>query len=205
MSEKSPEVEDDTGTYESDLPGFLGVIDVFISRVEAVLLALGVILMALNTCVNVIARFVFQEGLFFSGEINRILIILVTFAGIGYAARHGRHIRMSAFYDALPDKGRKGLMIVIALVTSVIMFALCYYSYGYIESLANRGRVLPALRFEVWWIYIWAPLGFAITGMQYLLTAMKNLTSEGVYLSTAVTDGYDDHDPDDNADRHDKG
>ncbi|MDX1817041.1 MAG: TRAP transporter small permease [Marinobacter sp.] len=192
MSEKSPEVEDDTGSYESGLPGFLGTIDVVISKIEAIMLALGVILMALNTCVNVIARFVFQEGLFFSGEINRILIILVTFAGIGYAARHGRHIRMSAVYDALPVKGRKVLMIIIALFTSLVMFFLCYYSYGYIETLHSRGRILPALGFPIWWIYIWAPVGFAITGIQYFLTAIKNFTSEDVYLSTGVVDGYAD-------------
>ncbi|TGN39233.1 TRAP transporter small permease [Marinobacter confluentis] len=192
MSENSPDLDDDTGTFESGLPGFLGTIDVFISKVEAVMLAMGVILMAVNTCVNVIARFVFGEGLFFSGEINRILIILITFAGIGYAARHGRHIRMSAIYDAFPPKARKALMIFIALFTSVVMFFLCYHSYGYIETLYDRGRILPALGFEIWWIYIWAPVGFAITGIQYFLTAIKNFTSKDVYLSTGVVDGYAD-------------
>lgn len=192
MSENSPDLEDDTGTYESGLPGFLGTIDEFIAKAEAIMLALGVILMAINTCTNVIARFVFGEGLFFSGEINRILIILITFAGIGYAARHGRHIRMSAIYDAIPPKGRKALMIFIALVTSLVMFFLCYHSYFYIETLYSRGRILPALGFEIWWIYIWAPVGFAITGIQYFLTAIKNFTSKDIYLSTGVIDGYTD-------------
>ncbi|MBQ0833520.1 TRAP transporter small permease [Marinobacter sp.] len=192
MSENSPELDDDTGTFESGLPGFLGTIDGWIAKAEAVILAMGVILMALNTCINVVARFVFGEGLFFSGEINRILIILVTFAGIGYAARYGRHIRMSAIYDSLPPKGRKVLMIIIALFTSAVMFFLCYHSIGYIETLYSRGRILPALGFEIWWIYIWAPVGFAVTGIQYLLTAVKNFTSEGVYLSTGVIDGYAD-------------
>ncbi|BEH12932.1 MULTISPECIES: TRAP transporter small permease [Marinobacter] len=193
MSEHPQEVvEDDTGTYESGLPGFLGTIDEWIAKVEAVMLAAGVILMAINTCANVIGRFVFGEGLFFSGEINRILIILITFAGIGYAARHGRHIRMSAVYDALPAKGRKVLMIFIALFTSVVMFFLCYHAYGYIETLYSRGRILPALGIPIWIIYIWAPIGFAITGIQYFLTAIKNLTSKDVYLSTGVVDGYAD-------------
>lgn len=192
MSENSPDLEDDTGTFESGLPGFLGTIDVFISKVEAVMLAMGVILMAVNTCANVIARYVLGEGMFFSGEVNRILIILITFAGIGYAARHGRHIRMSAIYDAIPPKGRKVLMIFIALVTSVLMFFLCYHSYFYIETLASRGQILPALGIEIWWIYIWAPVGFAITGIQYFLTAIKNFTSKDVYLSTGVVDGYTD-------------
>jgi len=192
MSENTPEIDDDTGTFESGLPGILGTIDGWIANTEAVILAAGIILMAINTVVNVIARFVFGEGFFFSGEINRILIILVTFAGIGYAARYGRHIRMSAVYDALPSKGRKVLMIFIALFTSAVMFFLCYHSYGYIETLYSRGRILPALGFEIWWIYIWVPVGFAVTGIQYFLTAIKNFTSEDVYLSTGVIDGYAD-------------
>lgn len=192
MSENSPEIEDDTGTYESGLPGFLGTLDEWIAKIEAVMLAGGVILMALNTCINVIGRFVFGEGLFFSGEVNRILIILITFAGIGYAARHGRHIRMSAIYDALPTTGRRVLMIIIALFTSAMMFFLCYFSYEYVQTLFERGRNLPALGFEIWWIYIWAPIGFAVTGIQYFLTAIKNLTSKDVYLSTGVVDGYAD-------------
>lgn len=191
MSEQPNEM-DDTGTFESGLPGFLGVIDVAISKFEAVILALGVILMAVNTCTNVIFRFVLGEGLFFSGEINRILIIMITFAGIGYAARHGRHIRMSAIYDVLPTTPRRILMIVIALFTSAIMFFLCYYSVEYIASLYDRGRILPALGFPIWIIYVWVPIGFAVTGTQYLLTAIKNVTSVDVYLSTGVVDGYAD-------------
>lgn len=191
MTEK-PATEDDTGDFESGLPGILGTVDVILSKIEAVLLAAGVILMAVNTCANVIMRYILGEGLFFSGEINRILIILITFAGIGYAARHGRHIRMSAIYDAIPPKGRKVLMIVIAFFTSAVMFFLCYYAYAYIDTLYSRGRILPALGIPIWTIYVWAPIGFAITGIQYLLTAIKNITSEDVWLSTGVVDGYAD-------------
>ena len=178
--------------YRSGLPGPLGVIDTLISKLEAAILALGVLLMAFNTIANVIARFVFGNSIFFSGEINRILIIMITFAGIGYAARHGRHIRMSAIYDALPVGGRRALMIFIALFTSLVMFFLLYYSIVYILDLQSKGRILPALGLPIWIIYVWAPLGFLITGIQYLLTAVKNLTSRDVYLSTAVLDGYKD-------------
>ncbi|MBB3141358.1 TRAP transporter small permease [Halomonas organivorans] len=184
--------EDSEKHYRSGLPGFLGVIDTFISKIEAVVLALGVLLMAINTIANVIGRFLLGESIFFTGEINRILIIMITFAGIGYAARHGRHIRMSAIYDALPVGGRRALMIVISLFTSLVMFFLLYYSVLYILDLYDKGRILPALGFPIFIIYVWAPLGFLITGIQYLLTAIKNMTSRDVYLSTSVLDGYKD-------------
>ncbi|MFW6344817.1 MAG: TRAP transporter small permease [Halomonas sp.] len=186
--------EDDIAeqNYRSTLPGPLGPIDTWISRIEAVILAMGVILMAVNTIANVLSRFLLGESLHFSEEINRILIVMITFAGIGYAARHGRHIRMSAIYDAVPTGGRRWMMIIICLFTATVMFVLCYYSIGYISTIYGRGRVLPSLSIPVWIVYIWVPIGFAITGIQYLLTAIKNLTSRDVYLSTHVVDGYKD-------------
>jgi TRAP-type C4-dicarboxylate transport system permease small subunit len=178
--------------YRSGLPGILGKIDTGISKAESVILALGVLLMAVNTVSNVVGRFVFGSSLFFSEEVNRILIVMITFAGIGYAARHGRHIRMSAIYDALPVGGRRVLMICIALFTSLVMFFLCYYSVTYIIDLYGKGRVLPSMGLPVYLIYLWVPVGFAVTGIQYLLTAIKNVTSHDVYLSTVVVDGYKD-------------
>ncbi|MCS2607932.1 TRAP transporter small permease [Halomonas dongshanensis] len=178
--------------YRSSLPGALGAIDDGIGKLEAAILGFGVMAMALNTVANVIGRFVFGESLFFTEEVNRILIVLVTFAGIGYAARHGRHIRMSAFFDALPKSARRWLMIVMCLFTALMMFALCYFSTGYLLSVMSRGRSLPALSIPAWWMYVWVPIGFAVTGLQYLMTAITNLLSDDVYLSTHVVDGYDD-------------
>jgi len=192
----TPGLEDDDiddSNYVSGLPGFLGVIDVAIARIEAVLLAAGVLMMAINTMANVVGRFVFGTSLFFSEELNRALIILVTFAGISYAARHGRHIRMSAFFDAIAPPLRKVLMIIIAVVTAAAMFLLAWYSLEYVQAQAGRGRLLPALQVPVWWIIVWAPLGFFLTGLQYALTAIKNIIHKDIWLSTSTLEGYDDN------------
>lgn len=178
-------------TYKSTLPGVLGVVDTLIARVEAVFLAAGVLLMAANTIANVVGRFVFQSSIYFSEELNQVLIILITFAGLSYAARQGRHIRMSAIYDTMSPKLRKTLMVVIAVVTAVFMFGLAWYALQYILTLASRGRILPALGIPQWIIYVWAPVGFLMTGLQYALTAVKNVLDRDIYLSTNVLEGYD--------------
>ena len=183
---------DEIGPYRSTLPGPLGWIDNGIARAEAVLLAAGVLLMAGNTVANVVGRFVFGSSIQATEEINRILIILITFAGISYAARHGRHIRMTAFFDMTPVRARKILMIVIALVTAAFMFALAWYSWGYLQTTMGRGRVLPSLQIPVWWTIVWVPVGFFMTGLQYLLTAIKNMIERDIYLSTNVLEGYSD-------------
>lgn len=182
----------DDKEFQSTLPGPLGVIDSLISRIESWILAGGVILMAVLTCGNVIGRFGFGYSLFFTEEVNRILIVLITFAGISYAARQGRHIRMSAIYDALPFMGRKVLMIVICIVTSVTMFGFFYFSLVYITSVYESGRVLSSTQLPVFWAYVWVPIGFFFTGAQYALTAIKNLTTKDIYVSTNVLDGYEE-------------
>ncbi|KPQ07115.1 MAG: TRAP-type C4-dicarboxylate transport system, small permease component [Rhodobacteraceae bacterium HLUCCA12] len=186
--------EDDAppSSYKSDLPGPLGMVDNAIARIEAILLAAGVLLMALNTVANVVGRFGFGQSIQATEEINRVLIILITFAGISYAARHGRHIRMTAFFDLLPPPPRKVLMIFIALFTAAVMFALAWYSWGYLTTSLSRGRVLPSLQIPVWWTVVWVPVGFFMTGLQYLLTAIKNMLEKDIYLSTNVLEGYSD-------------
>lgn len=180
--------------YRSDLPGPLGWIDNATARIEAVLLAAGVLLMAANTVANVVGRFILGTSIQSTEEINRVLIIVITFAGISYAARHGRHIRMTAFFDLLPARARKMLMIFIALVTAFAMFALAWYSWGYLQTTFGRGRVLPSLQIPVWWTLILVPVGFFLTGLQYLLTAIKNIIEKDIYLSTNVLEGYGDDD-----------
>ncbi|MDX1605693.1 MAG: TRAP transporter small permease [Candidatus Competibacterales bacterium] len=170
----------------------LTLLDRGIARVEIWILAWGVILMALNSISNVIGRFVFSRSLYFSPELNQFLIVLITFVGLGYAARQGRHIRMSAIYDQLPDIGKKILMIIIAAATGTVMFALAWYSYLYVERLAKLGTVTPSLQVPLYLTYLWVPLGFVITGIQYWLTVVRNLTSREVYISWEHVDMYDE-------------
>jgi len=166
--------------------------DVLISRFEEIMLALGVIAMTVNTIAAVISRFVFNSAITFTDELNMIFIVVVTYAGLSYAARNGRHIRMSAIYDAMPAKTRKVLMIVMCSVTSSFMFFLSFYSYHYIVEVYASGRVFPALGLPVFYIYLWVPVGFILTGLQYAFTVVKNLRESDIYLSTNVKDGYSD-------------
>ncbi|HSK39493.1 MAG TPA: TRAP transporter small permease [Arenibaculum sp.] len=170
----------------------LGTLDRAIARFEAFVLAYGIILMAANTIANVIGRSVLGQSIYFSEELNQFLIVLVTFVGLGYAARRGRHIRMSAFYDQLGEAGRKALMIVICIGTAAVMFLMAWYSYEYVVKVATSGRVTPALRVPLYLTYLWVPLGFLITGIQYTLTVVRNLTERQVYISYEAVDAYDE-------------
>lgn len=170
----------------------LDFVDQQIGNLEGFMLAVGVIAMTVNTIAGVVSRFIFNSAITVTDELNVIFIVLVTFAGLSYAARRGRHIRMSALYDLMPPKVRKALMVIMSSVTAAFMFFLAYYTCFYIIEVYESGRILPALELPVFYIYLWAPVGFFMTGLQYAFTAVKNLTEKEVYLSTRVKDGYAD-------------
>ena len=157
-------------------------------------MATGVILMAVNTIANVVGRFAFDHSLAFAEELNSIFILLVTFAGIGYAARRGRHIRMSAIYDACPHGVRRVLMIAISGITAALMLFLAWFSLVYLASLQSQGRVYPALGIPVYVSYLWVPIGLLVTGIQYALTLWKNLREKDgeIWLATRLAE-RDEH------------
>ena len=174
----------ETKNNSRGVAGVLDRIDLVISKIEEFMMATGVILMAVNTIANVISRFIFNHSIIFAEELNSVFILLVTFAGVGYAARHGRHIRMSAIYDQMSDNKRKLLMILITGVTALCMLVLAWYSVEYILNIESKGRIMPALGVPVYLVYLWVPVGFFVTGVQYALTMIKNLQEKEIYLST---------------------
>lgn len=160
---------------------------------EAAVIAASMLIMALNTMANVIGRYVFSQSLYFSEELNEILMVTVTFVGLGYVTRKGRHIRMSALYDLVPETQRRWLMAFIALTTAAAMFLLAWQAWEYVAKVAGRGRMTPAMQLPLWVTYVSVVIGLALTGVQYLLTAWANIRrSDKVWISYSETDEYED-------------
>lgn len=154
-----------------------------IEKLEYSVLVVGILAMAGLSCVNVASRTFWSRSFASVEEINQFLVIAITFVGAGYAAAQARHIRMSAIYDLLPDTGRKGLMMLIAGSTALLCFVLAYYGLHYVETVRELGTRSPALQIPYWWVYALAPLGLLTTGLQYLLTLLRNLSSPEIYES----------------------
>lgn len=176
----------------SILTRMLTLTDSVIGKAERLVLGWGIIIMAVNTIANVFGRYLFSQSIYFTEELNEFLIVIITFMGLGYVTRKGRHIRMSALYDLLSVRNRKRLMGIIATLTAVAMFILAWYSLEYVSKLASRGRVTPSLQIPLYLTYIWVVLGFTMTGIQYVLTAFRNLdlSDEDVYISFSEVDEY---------------
>lgn len=169
-------------------------IDRLVTGFERLVLASGVLLMAGLNIANVIGRNLFHYSLPFAEEVNQILIVMVTFIGIGYGVREARHIRMSALYDQLGDRLRKALMTAICLITGALLLFLACLAVRYVGHVHRVGGSTPALGIPLYLIYLWTPVGFVLGAIQYFLAAWRNLTSSEIWLSIHRRDTYDEPD-----------
>lgn len=160
---------------------------------EAAVVGLAMVAMAANTIANVFGRYVFAHSIYFSEELNEILMVTVTFVGLGYVTRKGRHIRMSAVYDMLPASVRRWLMVFIAVSTAAAMLLLAWQSFEYVQKVAMRGRVTPSMQIPLWTTYVSVVVGLSLAGLQFVLAAWANLTDRtAVWISLCETDDYED-------------
>ena len=169
-------------------------IDQGLERIEKFVMSWSIIALSVISIANVVSRTLFDWGFTFIEEVSQFIVIMVTFLEVGYAVRNARHIRMSAFYDLFNEKVRKVLIIIISAITSAVLFYLTFYSVKYVMNTARIGVVTPIIRFPLWLVYIWVPIGLFVGGVHYALTIFKNLRSPGVYLSIEKEDAYEDED-----------
>lgn len=169
----------------------IGRVSAIVERIEEWLLAGAILLMALLTIANVVARTAFGTSLAFAEELSQFAIICVTFIGLSYSTSRGRHIRMTALYDQLGVRWRKRLMILITGSTAVLMLLLTWYALRYLSTVYQLGSVSPVLQVPLYLAYLAAPLGFVLTAIQYALALVRNLREDDVYLSDRKKDEYD--------------
>lgn len=158
-----------------------------ITRCEEFILAYSVILMAIVLVGSVISRKVFNYSWTSAEEVGQTLTLIVTFLGIGYAAKKAKHITMSALYDQVSNRYKKILTIIITGGTSLAMFYICYYGVLYTLNLHELGRVSPSLRIPMYLIIAVVPLGFFLGAVEYGRTFLKNLKEKEIWISTEET------------------
>lgn len=166
-------------------------LDTGLHTLEKFILSWSILIITAMTAGNVIYRTITGQSWHFAAEISRLAIIVATFMGISYAARKGRHISMSAFFDLSPKRLKKVLAIVNPLITASILFIMSYYAVLYTHSVFVSGRTTAALEFPFWIMVVALPIGMFLGGLQFLRNSWVNIKHEEVYLAQEKKD-YDE-------------
>jgi C4-dicarboxylate transporter, DctQ subunit len=157
-------------------------------KMETFILSYAIILIAVMVVGNVITRALPVKSWSFASEVSQFAVIIATFMGISYAARKGRHIRMSAFFDLAPKLVKKLLAIFISLITAVVLLVLAYYSYKYAIWIKDMGRVTTAMQVPAYFLVAFIPIGLTLGAIQFLRNMWINIKEDEVYIATEKKD-----------------
>lgn len=166
-------------------------LDTGLHTMEKIILSWSILVITAMTAGNVVYRTFTGQSWHFAAEISRLAIIVATFMGISYAARKGRHISMSAFFDLSPKPLKKVLAIVNPLITASILFIMSYYAFLYTHSVFASGRTTAALEFPFWIMVVALPIGMFLGALQFIRNSWVNIKHEEVYLAQEKKD-YDE-------------
>lgn len=158
-------------------------LDAALHTVEKFILKWAIIVISVMTFGNVLFRMFTGGSWHFAAEISRLSIIVASFIGISYAARKGRHISMSAFFDLSPKPVKKVLSIVNPFVTAIVLFVVGYYAILYTHGIYASGRTTAALQFPFWLMVVAIPIGCFLGGIQFLRNMWTNIVNKEVYLA----------------------
>lgn len=137
---------------------------------ERAVLGLSIITMSILVIGNVASRHFFNTSWAFTEELGGLLLIVITFGGLSYAAEQRRHISMSALYDLLSPSGQTILARIINLVTALLMLGMAYIALRYVVQISESGDASSVLRIPMFIPLAVIPLGFFLTAMRYLFS-----------------------------------
>lgn len=170
----------------------LSKLDRALGTLERWIITVSILAMALLMSTHVVSNLIFKQGIPGTYEVTEMLIVVITFVGVGYAARNARHISMSAIYEQLSGRPRKALLVTFSIGTAALMFYFAYLSIDYVSVIQSRGRTSSSLHIPLWIVYLALPIGFILAGIQYVLTTIRNLVSRNIYRTFRDKEKFDD-------------
>nr|WP_300309830.1 TRAP transporter small permease [Halomonas sp.] len=132
------------------------------ARLERILATLALVIIGLISLVNVVVRYITGGSFAFTEEFSVFLLVLLTFAGASVALRSHRHIRIGLLERALPERGRR-VLILFQGVCGVVVLGLITWFGGTMTWQEYQWQTLsPGLGLPQWWYLIWLPLMSAL-------------------------------------------
>ena len=148
----------------------------------------AMMIMLILIFVQVFTRYVLNdpiEGVI--GATELYLMPIIVFGSLSYLEMHDGHVRVGILFDALPDKVRAGLDVILRLVAAVFFALVCYgasrealkaWDFGYRTSGDIDAPLVTAL--------VIAPIGCLLIVLRLLVNAagdvqrLRNTTNRTV-------------------------
>lgn len=168
-------------TRAATMIGRLDRIGRLIEDVLLVALLGGMLLLSVG---QIIAREVFETGLFWSGEMVRIMVLWLAMIGAVAACREDRHIRIDAISHLLSDRAVAVTRILVDTFAAAVCAVVAWHSWSYLQ-LEIEFEETVLVDTPAWIAHAVVPLAFVLLSYRFLVGVAK----QGVKLYPGDEDG----------------
>lgn len=124
--------------------------------------------MMLLAVAQIVAREVFEAGLYWSGEIVRIMVLWLAMIGAVAACRDDRHIRIDALSHLLSQRGVAIARLVVDTFAALVCAVLAWHAWRYLQlEIELQETVLGSV--PAWTAHMVVPLAFALLSYRFLV------------------------------------
>lgn len=149
-----------------------------LNRIEEILAAICLIVMALLTFANVVARYVFSASFSFSEEITTYLFVLLSMMGTAIAAKRRDHLGLSILTDAVGPRARKAMGIVSYAIATVFSGAIFFYGILMVKNQRMLGQVTAGMQWPEWIFGSFVPIGAFFVTIRFLQVLIEEIKRE---------------------------
>jgi len=128
--------------------------------------------------VNIVLRYVFSQGIFWSDEIVIYLVIFSTFIGASLVTKDEKHLRVDIVPNLLKGKKLKYYNFIISLIGSIFSAILAMESFSIVIGMSESMRYSAAVRMPMTIPYSVIFIGFTLMAIRFLVNAKKAFDEE---------------------------
>jgi len=145
------------------------VIEQILIAVSIFFTSFGIAAGVLLAFINVVARFVFNQGIDWAFELTSYFFIWSAFFGAAYLFRVGGHIKVTVLLDLLPPFLSKAVILIADLLILFYLLLVAYYGYIFIFDpdlgLRASGEVSVDLNIPMWYVYTVVPVSMVVAAV----------------------------------------
>lgn len=134
---------------------------------ESLLIFLSV-LMTSSITVQVFMRYVMNSSLSWSEELARYCFIWLVYIGISYGVKMQKHIKVDVVLQFMKVRQMNIMGIIANLIFLSFSLLVIVYGNNIALQLLGWGQTSPALHVPMGFVYMAAPVGFALTSIRLI-------------------------------------
>ena len=157
----------------------------WLDRFEEWIVVLMLAGMTLITFIQVVLRYVFNQGFTWALELTTVCFAVMIFVGISYGVRVGAHIGVDALVKLLPSGRRRVVSVLAVLLCLVYAGIVLIGSYEYVSKMKAVGIELEDMPIPLWIVRAVMPFGYALMALRFLQVLWQLITGKSDSLNLA--------------------